>query len=37
LSEEKKIVELKCLVRENLKWLRENAKRIIIIIELKGR
>ena len=31
------MVEVECLIRENLKWLRENARRIIIIIELKGR
>ena len=37
MGEEKKEIKFECMVRENLEWLRNNAKRIIIVIELKGR
>ena len=35
MGEEKKEIKFECMVRENLEWLREHAKKIIIIIELK--
>ena len=29
------MIEIECLLRENIKWLREKTKRIIVIFELK--